>query len=171
MNTAEILKRVQNTTSVTININEDGPAPTLVVSAENILSVMSCLKETGGLDFDTLMSQTAVHEKDELILFWHLYSYTHKHELAVESRVPVLDPKVSSVVSLWSGADWLERETYDLFGVIFEGHPDLRRIMMPPDWEGHPLLKDYETPTSYQDIDNTPSEITQSFQVKAKEGI
>ncbi len=169
MNTVEILERVQKKISCELKVNEEGPAPTLVVLAGDLLPLMSILKDTEELEFDTLMSQTAVHDDEELILFWHLYSYSQKHQLAVEARVPVSDPKISSVTSLWNGADWLERETYDLFGAVFEGHPDLRRIMMPSDWEGHPLLKNYQTPTSYQGIDNTPSEITQSFQVKAKE--
>ena len=74
-------------------------------------------------------------------------------------------PEVDSVVSVWNAANWLERETWDLLGVSFKGHPDLRRIMNPEDWEGHPLRKDYVIPTQYQDIDNKPSEIAESFKL------
>lgn len=168
MNTAEILEVLRKSTPVEMSLNEDGPMTTLVVPAASILPVLKVLKEEQSLDFNTLMCQTALHEKDELVLFWHLYSYAHKHELAVEARVPVEAPQVASVTSLWKTADWLERETYDLLGVEFEGHPDLRRIMLPEDWEGYPLRKDYVFPTSYQDLDNTPSEISQSFQVEKK---
>ena len=169
MNTTEILKIVQDSTTADVAINEEGPAPTLVVPASDIFPVLSCLKDTVGLDFDILMNQTALHKDEYLILYWHLYSYVHRHEVAIEAEVPITEPKIASVVSLWPGADWLERETYDLFGVVFEGHPNLKRIMLPPDWEGFPLRKDYVTPESYQKIDNRPSENSLSFQGQPKE--
>jgi NADH-quinone oxidoreductase subunit C len=61
----------------------------------------------------------------------------------LKTRVPREDARIESVTSLWPGAEWHEREVYDLFGIVFEGHPDLRRILLPDDWEGHPLRKDY----------------------------
>jgi NADH/F420H2 dehydrogenase subunit C len=74
---------------------------------------------------------------------YHLFSMDARHEVLLKVRVPRDDPHVPSVTGIWSGANWHERETYDLFGLVFEGHPDLRRIMMTEDWTGHPLRKDY----------------------------
>jgi NADH-quinone oxidoreductase subunit C len=74
---------------------------------------------------------------------YHLYSIKHRHMLRVRVQVPENKCSVKSVVPIWRGADWHERECYDLFGIAFEGHPDLRRILLPEDWEGHPLRKDY----------------------------
>ncbi|NQU66290.1 MAG: NADH-quinone oxidoreductase subunit C, partial [SAR324 cluster bacterium] len=160
------------------------------VRSDSILSVMGYLKENETLDFNVLMNHTGFHEKElsrlfwhqhfdvskdetdhqhqEIRLFWHLYSYTIGHRFTVESSVPLGKPEIDSVVSLWRSADWLEREMYDLLGMKYLGHPDLRRIMLPPDWEGHPLRKDYVAPTSYHGMDNSPSALTKSFEQKGK---
>ncbi len=74
---------------------------------------------------------------------YHLYSIEHRHMLRLKAPVPEDDPKIPSVTPIWRGADWHERECYDMFGIVFEGHPDLRRVLLPEDWEGHPLRKDY----------------------------
>ena len=74
---------------------------------------------------------------------YHLYSIEHRHGLRVRVEVGEEDPVIDSVVSLWPGANWLERETWDLLGIRFTGHPDLRRVLLPDDWEGHPLRKEY----------------------------
>jgi NADH-quinone oxidoreductase subunit C len=74
---------------------------------------------------------------------YNLYSIKHRHMIRLRAQVPEEDPKINSVTSIWSGADWHERECFDMFGIIFKGHYDLRRILMPEDWEGHPLRKDY----------------------------
>jgi NADH-quinone oxidoreductase subunit C len=81
---------------------------------------------------------------------YHLYSYTHGHRIAVKVLVPFENPRVPSVTHLWAGANWHEREAYDLLGIVFEGHPDLRRILLPEDWVGHPLRKEYVVQDTYR---------------------
>ena len=135
---------------------------------ESLLAVMKFLKEDSEMKFDCLQCQTAAHVGENFQLFYHLYSYSQKHKLVVEVTTPDVDAKVDSVAPLWRAGDWLERETFDLFGIDFQGHPDLRRIMLPEDWEGHPLRKDYVIQTTYQGLDNGPSEITKSFVLEKK---
>jgi NADH-quinone oxidoreductase subunit C len=89
---------------------------------------------------------TAVDRKTHFELFYHLADIDSREKILVRSEVTKENPTVPSVVSLWKGADWQEREVYDLFGIMFEGHPDLKRILLPEDWEGFPLRKDYEDP-------------------------
>jgi len=74
---------------------------------------------------------------------YQLYSIRHRHALRLKAEVSEDDPTIDSVMPVWVGANWHERETFDLFGIRFKGHPDLRRILLPEDWEGHPLRKDY----------------------------
>lgn len=74
---------------------------------------------------------------------YNLYSIPLRHEIRIRAEVGDKEPAVDSVVPLWPGADWLERETFDLLGIHFNNHPDLRRVLMPEDWSGHPLRKDY----------------------------
>lgn len=75
---------------------------------------------------------------------YHLYSYANRQSLSVKVKTDRESSVVPSVVDLWKGADWNERETYDLLGIHFEGHPNLKRILLPDEWEGHPLRKDYQ---------------------------
>src|SRR6185295_17042461 len=74
---------------------------------------------------------------------YHVYSRTRNHRLRLKARVPEERPHIASVVGVWRGANWLERETYDMYGIVFDGHPDLRRIYLYPEFEGFPLRKDY----------------------------
>jgi len=83
---------------------------------------------------------------------YHLWSYANDFDLAVKVELPREKPEIESVYSLWVGANWHEREAYDLFGVFFSGHPDLRRILCPVDWEGHALLKDYKVQETWRGI-------------------
>ena len=81
--------------------------------------------------------------KDRFEVVYHLYSMENKHKITLKATVDRNNPEIDSVAGIWATADWHERECYDLVGIKFIGHPDRRRILMPEDWEGHPLRKDY----------------------------
>jgi len=116
----------------------------LVVDREFLLEVASYLKTARGLDFDYLTAITAVDYLDYFEVVYQLTSIKHNHSLVVKARCYGREnPSLPSVVSLWRGADFQEREIYDLFGINFEGHPNLKRIVLWAGFEGHPLRKDY----------------------------
>lgn len=117
---------------------------TLDIAAEKIAAVCAFLKNEQG--FVRLSSVTAVDRypaEPRFEVVYHLHSLATHARLRLKCRVPGGQPEIDSVASVWRGADWYEREVFDLFGIAFRGHPDLRRIMMPEDWEGYPLRKDY----------------------------
>jgi NADH-quinone oxidoreductase subunit C len=130
--------------------------PFFTVKADQLLEVCRFLKAEPTLAFDFLEDVTATdHLKENQIkVVYHLFSYAHRHGVVIKVELDRAAPKVASLEPLWKTADWLEREVYDLFGVTFEGHPDMRRIMMPDDWVGHPLRKDYQEAGGYEDISN-----------------
>jgi NADH-quinone oxidoreductase subunit C len=113
----------------------------IAVKGENILDVAKTVFEMG---FDHLSSISGVEYEDRMECVYHIWSYEKRELLTIRTLVSKDDPKIDSVTSIWRGANWLERETYDLVGIKFEGHPDLRRILLPDDFEGHPLRKDFE---------------------------
>ncbi len=119
---------------------------TLIAEVEKILlyGFVEFLKITPETNFDYLMNLTAVDYPDKIEVVYHLFSMTQKHKITVRVKLDRVNPEINSVVSLWSGANWFEREVFDLFGVKFLDHPDLRRIVLPPEWIGHPLRKDYQ---------------------------
>jgi len=115
----------------------------MVVDPSIAQEVLRILRDDEG--FDYCVDVTAVHypkrEKQEFDLIWILYSFAQNERIRVKTQVADGDT-VKSVVGLWSTANWLEREVYDMFGIKFEGHPDLRRILLPEDWKGFPLRKE-----------------------------
>ncbi len=115
------------------------------VDPKRLVEVCRFLKTDPDLDFNFLRCLSAVDwpADGELEVVYHLFSFRHRHEATVKVRVPRFDPRVPSVVSVWRTANWQEREAYDLMGVFFEGHPDLRRLFLPEGWVGHPHRKDY----------------------------
>ena len=119
----------------------------VIVKRDQILSILKFLHDDPLLSLDHLQDLTAVdYIKKKEIRFevvYNLYSIRHRHKVRIRAQVPENDTKIDSVVPIWSGANWHERECYDMFGITFTGHPDLRRILMPEDWEGFPLRKDY----------------------------
>lgn len=123
---------------------------TVVVTPSEIVRVCRHLKEDPDLRYDFLSDLTAVdrlreHPRFEVV--YHLYSLQFKRRVRLKVQVEEGEA-VPSVTPVWGTADWHEREVYDMFGVGVEGHPDLRRILMPEDWEGHPLRKDYPVQAS-----------------------
>ncbi len=107
---------------------------------------------------ETLHDLTAVDSKDRktLAVDVRLWSYTLRHWVNLRADVDRVDPRIATLVPLWNAADWHERECWDMFGVRFEGHPNLRRILCAEDWVGFPLRKDYEYPAEYHGIPGIP---------------
>ena len=144
----------------------EGAHPYAVVSAGRWLEVARFLRDDSRLNFSMLNSVTAVDllAENKLACVYDMTSIAAPdltrlipwtHAFAVRVVVDRDDPKIPSVASLWSTADWHEREAYDMMGIVFEGHPDLRRILCPEDWVGHPLRKDYKFPVEYHGIPGT----------------
>ncbi|WP_422117974.1 NADH-quinone oxidoreductase subunit C [Bacillus thuringiensis] len=118
--------------------------PTLVVDPAKYYEVMESLRFHEGLAFDYMSELHATDFVTHMEVYVHLFSYGKKQSVAVKVKLDREAPQVESVTALWKGADWPEREAYDLLGIVFKGHPNLTRILMPEDWVGYPLRKDYE---------------------------
>jgi NADH-quinone oxidoreductase subunit C len=129
----------------------------LVVPASDLVAICRFLKEDVDLDFDCLMNLSAVDwpKRNQIEVVYHLWSYSKRHAFILKVALDRAKPEVASLEPVWKAADWLEREQYDLLGVNFTGHPDLRRIMMPDDWVGHPLRKDYKEQAEWHNISTT----------------
>lgn len=122
----------------------EATAESLLVEAEALLEVATYLKNTPGLDFDYLTAVSGVDYIDYFEVVYHLTSIEHNHSLVLKARCYNRDnPVLPSVVGLWRTADFQEREIYDLLGISFEGHPNLRRIALWEGFDGHPLRKDF----------------------------
>lgn len=120
---------------------------TVVVKKERIKEILSFLKNDEQLRFNFLMDLTCVDylgkKSERFEVVYHLYSLGNNWRIRIKVPVSEEDPTVDSVTDIWIGANWFEREVYDMFGIFFKGHPDLRRILLYPEFEGHPLRKDY----------------------------
>jgi NADH-quinone oxidoreductase subunit C len=130
--------------------------PHFTIAPGKLLEVARFLKSDPDLAFDFLQDLTATdHPKDGVIkVVYHFYSYKHRHLFEAKVHADRANPELDSLEPVWKSANWMEREVYDLFGVQFRGHPDLRRVLLPDDWVGHPLRKDYSEAGGYQGISN-----------------
>ena len=142
----EVIKgKVGEDTLVDSYINKlSKDVPTLVVELSKYYEVMELLRSHEELAFDYMSELHATDFVTHMEVYVHLFSYGKKQSVAVKVKLDREEPQVESVTALWKGADWPEREAYDLLGIVFKGHPNLSRILMPDDWIGHPLRKDYE---------------------------
>jgi len=125
-------------------VKDDFSELTIEVAPASIVAVLAKLK--ADLKFERLTSVTGVDRypaEPRFEVVYHLQSVAGKARLRVKARVSGENPQIESAVGIYRGADWYERETFDLFGVVFLNHPNLTRIMMPEGWEGYPLRKDY----------------------------
>ncbi|MCC6906885.1 MAG: NADH-quinone oxidoreductase subunit C [Phycisphaerales bacterium] len=138
---------------ITASLPED-KHPRIHVEAANWREIAEFLARDPDLDFDFLLCISGVDYvgDDKLCAVYDLRSMTHKHEFAVKVYTDRNAPSIASVSDVWPAADWHEREIFDMFGIDFPGHPDLRRILLPEDWVGHPLRKDYVFPREYHGI-------------------
>ena len=125
----------------------------ILIAPDAIADIARYLAKEDELAFDSLMCLSGVDlgvKEENLEIVYHLFSMTHRHTVVLKVHLPKEDPHIPSVEDIWKTANWHEREAYDLYGITFEGHSDLRRILMPEDWEGHPLRKDYKDPEFYR---------------------
>lgn len=143
---------------------------TFYVRREHWRTLAQALRDEPALRFEICHSMSGVHypldQGRELHAVAHLLSMTHNRRLRCEVTCPEGDPHVPSVVPVWPGADWHERETWDMFGIVFDGHPALTRILMPDDWPGHPQRKDYPLggiPVEYKGATIPPPEKRRSY--------
>lgn len=127
----------------------------VIVKNEILLTVCDELFKNPAFYFDMLSCVTGIDNGPEagtMEVIYHLYSIPFNHSLALKVILPRENPELESVVSIWKSANWLEREVYDMFGISFKNHPDLRRILMPADWKGYPLRKDYKHEEYYRGV-------------------
>jgi len=131
-----------------------GRDTSLEVAPERIAEVAGFLRDDPALAFDCLSNLSGVDypKLGHIQVVYHLFSYRHRHWIVLKVNAQRDDPVVPTVAGIWSHANWQERETYDLLGVRFSGHPDLCRLLMPEDWPGHPLRKDFVEPEEYHGI-------------------
>jgi NADH-quinone oxidoreductase subunit C len=142
-------------------VNLEVASPFAVVAADAITDVGAHCKADPDLAFDNLMCLSAVDYPKEtpprMEVVYHLYSYTHDHMFALKVHLPRENPTVATVEAIWPVANWHEREAYDMFGIAFVGHSDLRRILLPDDWVGFPLRKDWTDPDFYNGMHVKPT--------------
>ena len=144
----------------TLPVNTTNPQPYLTVPVEKLVELCQFLRDDDRLFFDLLACITSIDNGPEINtmeVMYNLTSIPHKHNLMLKVVVPRNAggqslPSVPSVSHIWRTADWHEREAYDLMGINFTGHPDLRRILLPTDWNGHPLRRDYQEDEQYHGI-------------------
>ncbi len=143
---------------------------TYFVRREHLLTVMRALRDEPALRLEYFSGVSGVHYPEqtgrELHAVYHLASFTHNRRIRVEVTCPDTDPHIPSVVAIYPNADWHERETWDFFGIVFDGHPHLTRIEMPDDWVGHPQRKDYPLggiPVEYKGATIPPPDERRSY--------
>lgn len=143
-NNRAVIKLQEKFAGSVLDVKEFRGEVTVTVKKEDIVRIGTFLRDE--LKYNLLTDVTAVDymgKEPRFMVVYNLYSIPNKDRLRVKAPVTEGDCTIDTVTTVWSSANWLERETYDLFGVTFAGHPDLRRILMTDDWVGHPLRKDY----------------------------
>jgi NADH-quinone oxidoreductase subunit C len=157
MTPKEICGKLADKLGVVLDFKEEKGDPWAVIPPEKWRRACLTARDESELSFNFLRSLCGVDRPDDGIIeiVAHLFSYKHRQAFVMHTRTNRSAPKLDSVSNVWPAAIWHERETFDLFGVDFPGNPDLRRILLPEDWLGHPLRKDYEEPESYHGIPTT----------------
>lgn len=141
--------------SIILGTDENATPKAILVDPKSISKVMAFLYEDEQLYFDMLSCLTGLDngpETNTMEVIYNLYSISYDQGLMVKTTLPRENPEIESISSIWHTANWHEREAFDLLGIQFLNHPDLRRILLPNDWEGHPLRKDYQQQEIYHGI-------------------
>ena len=154
MDNARLIELVRSVAGNATEVKNAVPISFLIDSSD-LLLVCEQLYRNPESYFDMLSCITGVDngsEANTMEVIYQLYSIPFNHSLMLKVVVPRENPEVESITSIWKSANWLEREVFDMFGIVFKNHPDLRRILMPADWNGYPLRKDYKHEESYRGI-------------------
>ena len=155
MKANEIYQRVEGDYSSKVTgFKSEVPEPYFNVEPSAIVEIGRYLRDRDDLMFEVLSDLTAVDlpKEDKIQVVYHLHSYAQRHQIVLKADLPREKAQIQTMENVWKAANWMEREVFDLFGVVFEGHSDLRRIMLPEDWTGHPLRKDYVEQEEYDGI-------------------
>ncbi len=151
---SQLVEIVKGITS-NIQLDEKSTPKAVIVPSVDIKKLCQELHQNSSTFFDMLSCVTGIDngvETNTMEVVYNLYSIPFNHHLMLKVFLPREKPEIDSVASIWRGADWLEREVFDMYGIKFMGHPDLRRILMPADWEGYPLRKDFKHQEYYREV-------------------
>lgn len=154
MDNARLIELVRSVAGNATEVKNAVPISFLIDSSD-LLLVCEQLYRNPEAYFDMLTCITGVDngsEANTMEVIYQLYSIPFNHSLMLKVVVPRENPEVESITAIWKSANWLEREVFDMFGIVFKNHPDLRRILMPADWNGYPLRKDYKHEETYRGI-------------------
>jgi NADH-quinone oxidoreductase subunit C len=136
-------------------VDETASPQAIKISGEDVVAVMDALHRNPATYFDMLSCITGIDNGEQMATMevaYNLYSIPFHHHVMIKVILPREKPEIESVCHIWKTANWHEREIFDMYGIHFKNHPDLRRILMPADWEGYPLRKDYKHQEYYRDI-------------------
>jgi NADH-quinone oxidoreductase subunit C len=151
----QIMQIVNTVARENISVEESSTPKSIKLSATDIVPVCTELQQNTSTFFDMLSCLTGVDNGPEagtMEVIYNLYSVPFNFQLMLKVVLPRNEPEIETVSHIWKTADWHEREVFDMYGVKFAGHPDLRRILLPADWEGYPLRKDYKQQDYYRGI-------------------
>ena len=153
MTTQEIHAKLQAKFGEKIGTLSEGVDPACAVDTASIADVCQHLASEPGFEMTSLMCLSSTDDKTNLGVVYNLCSMAHKHKITLKVLLADREnPRLPTVAHIWGTADWHEREAYDMMGIVFEGHPDLRRLLCPDDWEGWPLRKDYKVQEFYRGL-------------------
>jgi len=155
MTPEEICQKLQ-AAGIEVEYNETKPDPFLLCTPGSYKQAAIILRDDPDLAFQAMMCLSGLEWPEYFEVAIQLISYEKDHHVTIKVRCPKENPSVPTVSDVWAIAEWHEREAYDLLGIVFEGNKDLRRILLPEDWEGYPLRKDYQAQERWHDISLTP---------------
>lgn len=141
--------------TVILGIDENATPKAILINPDQLIEVMTFLHEDEACYFDMLSCLTGLDNGPEagtMEVIYNLYSIPYDRGLMVKVTLPREQPEIKSIAQIWQTANWHERETFDLVGIQFINHPDMRRILLPNDWIGHPLRKDYQVQEYYHGV-------------------
>jgi NADH-quinone oxidoreductase subunit C len=142
--TNEELKQSVTTLFPAVTYDETGEFLNILINATELRPLITALRSNNDFDFDYLFCLTCIDWKTHLTMVYHMLSKKHKHTVVVKAKIAdVNKPEIETVCDIWKTAEFHEREVYDLFGVRFLNHPDMRRLLLDENWEGYPLRKNY----------------------------